>query len=266
MTNDTDTQQHDRVLRIKRIAGMISRDLDMPHQKALDAITRMKGHTHWGSFAESISIDPDSIGGAEATADVHGGPRLFDRPQDYGLDGIAGVLARVEAGVSLIVAGGTSSLKDDMFRRLLLATRKKAHLGILTIGDAMQIPYDRPNWETNGVDMRAGGIDHGAEKMSALMTYSRKEKEAMFIEEMDTDTAMEAVIGTSRMVTTVYVPSMEGAFDRIIELATSKWSEEDRALRVDRFRQRLAARFCVVGMGSGYDGQDHGVVGTMMPE
>lgn len=274
MTEHTDTIDAGRLQRIKRIAGMISREFDMPHQKALDAIARVRGHTHWGALAVSIGIEPDAIG-AEFKGTISGmqtaqnanrsSPLLFDRPSDYGLDGIADVLTRIEAGSSLLIAGGISSLKDDLLFRMLLATRKKAHIGVLNLGDAYQIPHDRPNWD---VATRKGCTtpeESERVQLEALRRYADKEKEIVFIEEYDSRTAMDAIIGTQKTIATVYTPTAEEAFDRIIELATNGWSEEDRRLRIERFRERLSAKFCIVGMGPGHPGTERGVVRTILP-
>lgn len=274
MTEHTDTIDAGRLQRIKRIAGLISREFDMPHQKALDAIAKVRGHSHWGSLAASIGIESESvcpelaekIDERQTAWDAgHAARPLFDRPSDYGLDGISDVLARIEAGSSLIIAGGTASLKDDLLFRMLLATRKKAHIGILNLGDAYQIPYDRPNWDVatpKGCPTREEGERI---QFEALHRYADKEKDIVFVEEYDSRTAMDAIIGKQRTIATVHTPTAEDAFGRIIELATNGWSEEDRRLRVERFRERLAARFCIVGMGPGLPGTERGVVSTILP-
>lgn len=274
MTEQTHTVDAGRLQRIKRIAGMISREFDMPHQKALDAIAKVRGHSHWGSFAASVGIEPESvapellgtIGDQQTAWDADRAPRpIFDRPSDYGLDGISDVLARIETGSSLIIAGGTASMKDDLLFRMLLSTRKKAHIGILNLGDAYQIPYDRPNWDVatpKGCPTREEGERI---QLEALHRYAIKEKEIVFIEEYDSRTAMDAIVGKQRTIATVHTPTAEDAFGRIIELATNGWSEEDRRLRVERFRERLSSRFCVVGMGPGHPGTERGVVSTILP-
>lgn len=265
----------DRLRRIKRIAGMISREFDMPHQKALDAIAKVRGHTHWGSLAASIGLDagagPKDVDGTivlsqsydRNTIRASHRTRVFDRTSDYGLDGLAEVIARFEAGASILIAGGTSSLKDDLLIRMLLATRKKAHVGILNRFDQIHVPHDRPNWEVSGYKGR-GGDEAESIAYRALRLYDDKEKEVVFVDEYDTTTAMSAIMDRQRTIATLHVPTAEEAFDRIIELATHRWSDEDRALRIDRFRKNLSARFCVIGMGQGQDDAGKGVVGTIL--